>query len=238
MSAQSYPTRADANRANSQSSTGPRTEAGKAAASTNAPQHRAAAVEPRRSSVARSEKMDPRDSPAYQQHLADLTTGLAPANPAEHFLIRDLAMLKARLDRLEAAEYAALISAMDGNIDEASAYLATAPNLASLEKTERFLRRNYMQTWSRLERLQRQRKNEERERKQAATDEHQQTPEATQGMSGTKQSQCGSTHSNQELTTNPTAAPPAQPTANLGSPVVPAPSPANCPINKTKANAA
>jgi hypothetical protein len=51
MSAQTYPTRADANRANSQHSTGPRTEAGKATTSTNAPEHRADAVEPRRSSV-------------------------------------------------------------------------------------------------------------------------------------------------------------------------------------------
>jgi hypothetical protein len=145
--------RADANRANSQLSTGPRTETGKATVSTNATKH---------GLTAHLQRLDPRDSPAYQQNLTDLTTGLAPANPAEEFLIRDLAMLKSRLDRLEAAEYTVLMSVVDGQTtDESTAYLAAAPQLATLEKTERFLRRNYMQTWSRLERMQRDRKREE-----------------------------------------------------------------------------
>jgi hypothetical protein len=137
-------------------------------------------------------------------------------------VIRDLAMLKARLDRLEAAEYTALMTAIDadgnaGNPDSASAYLTAAPNLANLERTERFLRRNYMQTWSRLERMQRQ-------RKQAATDAQRQSEQTASALAGTKQTQSGSTHSKQESTTNPVVPTPLQPTANLSSP---APAPIN-----------
>ena len=146
-------------------------------------------------------------------------------------------MLKARLDRLEAAEYAALLTTMDGDhtLDEASAYIATAPNLANLEKTERFLRRNYMQTWSRLERMQRdrkadermqrERKNEEREYQQAATDAQPQTIDEAGNVAATKQTQHSATQSKHA------------PTSDLSAHVQ-ASSPANHPIDETTANAA
>jgi hypothetical protein len=204
MSAQSYPTRAEANRANSQHSTGPRTEAGKAAVSTNATKH---------GPTANLQRLDPRDGSAYQQHLADLSTGLAPVNSTEQFLLRDLAMLKARLDRVEAAEYAALISTMESeqNQDEASAYLAAAPSLASLEKTERFLRRNYMQTWSRLERMQRERRKQERE-----AVENQPAEQAITEMPKQSQSQSTATKHEPDSTAiplNTATAPPIRPLA-------------------------
>jgi len=95
--------------------------------------------------------------------------------------IRELAMLSARLQRLEAAEYALLCSNIEApapspnketskNSDEpkeneqidsrelAAAFLNTQDALAHLHKIEAHLRRAYNRTWDRLKQMQKERR--------------------------------------------------------------------------------
>jgi hypothetical protein len=140
------------NRRNAQHSTGPKTPEGKQQSSRNSLKH---------GYYADVEKLDPRDSPVYQQELYEFRQGLNPDGPVEEKLIRDLAMLTARIQRLEAAEYAFLA----GNIDEdpadaralAEAFHRCGDDLDRLHRSEVFLRRAFNRTMDRLERMQKER---------------------------------------------------------------------------------
>ena len=146
-------TKSASNRENAQHSTGPKTAEGKAKVSANAL---------KTGYFANVERLNPHDSPAYQSTVEDLRMGLQPDGPVEEQLIRELAMFRARLLRLEAAEYALICSEMETNTGDArevaAAYLNNAAALEHLQKAEVHLRRAYNRTWDRLERMQKERR--------------------------------------------------------------------------------
>ena len=89
--------RADINRANSQNSTGPRTEAGKARSAMNALKH---------GLTAKAILLPNEDPEAYQRHIDTFMNEYKPANPAELTQVTNLAnmsWLLQRVDRLELA---------------------------------------------------------------------------------------------------------------------------------------
>jgi hypothetical protein len=87
-------TRAEINRANAENATGPRTPEGKQRVSANAL---------KTGFFANVDRLNPQDSPAYLDAVEDLRMGLHPDGPVEEMLIRELAMFRARLIRLEVA---------------------------------------------------------------------------------------------------------------------------------------
>ena len=89
--------RADINRANSQKSTGPRTEAGKSRSAMNALKH---------GLTAKAILLPTEDSEAYQRHIDSFMNEYKPANPGELTQVQFLAetsWLLARVGRLELA---------------------------------------------------------------------------------------------------------------------------------------
>jgi hypothetical protein len=141
--------KAESNRANSQNSTGPKTPEGKAKVSANAL---------KTGFFANVDRLNPQDSPAYLDAVEDMRMGLHPDGPVEEQLIRELAMFRARLLRLEATEYALLCADMETDTGDArevaAAYLNNSDALEKLQKAEVHLRR----AWDRLERMQKERK--------------------------------------------------------------------------------
>jgi hypothetical protein len=93
--------RIEANQANAQQSTGPRTEEGKARSALNAIKHGLTAA---------SALLPSEDPAAYQRHLQDFEDEYQPQNASEQFLTRDLADTAWRLKRIPILE-AALLSA-------------------------------------------------------------------------------------------------------------------------------
>ena len=98
------PTRAAASRANGSLSQGPITAEGKARVSANSLKH---------GFFANVEKLNPQDAPVYQRLHQELSYGLLPYGAVEELMVRELAMLSARLQRLEAAEYAIFCSQIE-----------------------------------------------------------------------------------------------------------------------------
>jgi hypothetical protein len=145
-------TRAEVNRANGQNSTGPKTAEGKTKVSANAL---------KTGFFANVDRLTPQDSPAYLDAVEDLRMGLHPDGPVEEQLIRELAMFRARLLRLESAEYALLCTDIETNTGDArelaAGYINNGEALDGLQKAEVHLRRAYNRTWDRLERMQKER---------------------------------------------------------------------------------
>jgi len=98
------PTRAAISRANGAKSQGPVTPEGKARVSVNSLKH---------GFFANVEKLNPQDAPVYQRLHQELSYGLLPYGAVEELMVRELAMLSARLQRLEAAEYAIFCSQIE-----------------------------------------------------------------------------------------------------------------------------
>jgi hypothetical protein len=165
-------TRAAINRANAKHSTGPQSDAGKAQSSANSLRH---------GFYAHVEKLNPHDASLYVSTLNGLREGLEPDGPAEDHLVRDIAMLSARLARLETAEYALLAGNTEGEYPQienpqsytdtellemlqpdaratAAAFTQTLDTLERLNKIETHLRRALNRSWDRLERMQRTRR--------------------------------------------------------------------------------
>ena len=144
--------KAESNRANGQNSTGPKSPEGKAKVSANAL---------KTGFFANVDRLNPQDSPSYLDAVEDLRMGLHPDGPVEEQLIRELAMFRARLLRLESAEYALLCADIETNTGDAreiaAAMLNNADALERLHKAEVHLRRAYNRTWDRLERMQKER---------------------------------------------------------------------------------
>ena len=97
-------TRAESNRENGKHSTGPKSPEGKAKVSANAL---------KTGFFSSVERLNPADSTSYQDAVEDMRMGLHPEGPVEEQLIRELAMFRARLMRLEAAEYALICSSIE-----------------------------------------------------------------------------------------------------------------------------
>jgi len=163
---------AEVNRENGSKGQGPTTPEGKARASANSLKH---------GYYANIEKLNPHDSASYLQLAGELRSALHPDGPAEEHLIKELAMLSARLKRLEAAEFALLLGNIEGTPPKepapfdlayddadlnpnqpdsralASAYQNSLDTIERLHKIEVHLRRAYHRTWDRLERMQKER---------------------------------------------------------------------------------
>jgi hypothetical protein len=88
-------TRANINQANSQHSTGPKTESGKRRSSLNALRH---------GLTGQIVVMPTEDLEAYRSHLKSLTDEYQPANPTEALLVQALADCSWRLNRVAAME--------------------------------------------------------------------------------------------------------------------------------------
>jgi hypothetical protein len=144
--------KAESNRANGQHSTGPKTAEGKAKVSANAL---------KTGFFASVDRLNPADSPAYQDAVEDMRMGLHPDGPVEEQLIRELAMFTTRLRRLEAAEYALICAGIETNPHDArevaTSFVNNAEAVERLHKAEIHLRRAYNRTWDRLERIQKER---------------------------------------------------------------------------------
>jgi len=173
------PTRAAISRANGAKSQGPVTPEGKARVSVNSLKH---------GFFANVEKLNPQDAPVYQRFHQELSYGLLPYGAVEELMVRELAMLSARLQRLEAAEYAIFCSQIeapptdvqsterkgrsstscedssvlrDQELDSryiAAAFLNTHDQLMNLHRIEAHLRRAYNRTWDRLRIMQKERR--------------------------------------------------------------------------------
>ena len=97
--------KAESNRANGQHSTGPKTAEGKAKVSANAL---------KLGFFVNVDCLNPA-KPTCKSPVENSFTGEHPDGPAEEQLIRELAMFRARLICLEAAEYALLCSEIETN---------------------------------------------------------------------------------------------------------------------------
>ena len=144
--------KAESNRANGLHSTGPKTAEGKAKVSANSL---------KTGFFANVDRLNPQDSPSYLDAVEDLRMGLHPDGPVEEQLIRELAMFRARLMRLEAAEYAILCADIAEDPSDAreiaASYINNGEAVEKLQKAEVHLRRAYNRTWDRLERMQKER---------------------------------------------------------------------------------
>ncbi len=89
------PTRAAVNRANSEKSTGPRTEAGKKRSAMNALRH---------GLTGHTVVLPAEDLAAYQRHVQSFADEYQPKGPTENFLVQDLADTAWRLNRIPALE--------------------------------------------------------------------------------------------------------------------------------------
>ena len=126
----------EANRANAQLSTGPRTEAGKATASRNATSH----------GLATAHTILPgEDAAAFDQLIANLIREHAPLGETETFLVRQLAQNHWKLDRLDAIESSIYAYILDGAAVEITAYtkiaaifMGNSASCAAIDRLERY----------------------------------------------------------------------------------------------------
>ena len=126
----------EANRANAQLSTGPRTEAGKATASRNATSH----------GLATAHTILPgEDAAAFDQLIANLIREHAPLGETETFLVRQLAQNHWKLDRLDAIESSIYAYILDGVAVEITAYtkiaaifMGNSASCAAIDRLERY----------------------------------------------------------------------------------------------------
>ena len=154
--------RAAINRANSQHSTGPRTEAGKQRSSRNALRHGLCAASP----VLPSE-----DRTAYEQHLREFFGEYQPATPTERHLVQELADTSWRLNRIPMLEAELLTEADKLRVRRDAMVLIsdTTRILATLGLHGQRLSRQFSKTLRDLCALQAERRDrEQRELKNAA----------------------------------------------------------------------
>src|SRR5260370_22962720 len=91
----------DANRANAQQSTGPRSEEGKAASSQNASKHNL---------TGGAAFLPSEDAAVYAAHLKSITEEYGPLSPSAEFVVRQIADAMWRLQRLHRIEYELIAS--------------------------------------------------------------------------------------------------------------------------------
>jgi len=146
--------RATINRANSQHSTGPRTEAGKARSSQNATTH---------GLFAQSVVLAPEDEAAYQQLCQKFFDEYKPANVTEATLVQQLADTSWRLNRILQLEDAVLTDATQTS-------QATVEQLGRLGLYSSRLSRQFLNTVNQLHQLQDDRRQKERHELRQAAD--------------------------------------------------------------------
>jgi len=146
------------NRANAQLSTGPKTEAGKAASSQNAIRH----------GLTSKQVVIPGEDPAeYDAHRADLIETLQPANPIEAGLVEELAANSWRLKRAHRIETAVLTQIVGKSSDPdkilAMSFLDRPKELDRLVRYMTSIERSYWRVFNKLEAIQKARREQERQ---------------------------------------------------------------------------
>ena len=149
--------RAAANRANSQHSTGPRSEAGKRHSSQNAIRHGLTA----KTAVIPSE-----DLAAYEKHRREFLDEYQPADPSETQLVHELADTAWRLNRIPLVE-ADLLS---GSLQPKSRKQSLIDELSKLGLYSSRLSRQYQKTLDKLRDIQAERRHRERRELRDAAD--------------------------------------------------------------------
>jgi hypothetical protein len=137
--------RAAINRANSEHSTGPRTEAGKKRSSQNALRH---------GLTCRTAALPTEDQAAYEQHCRHFRVEYQPANASETQLVQELADTSWRLNRIPLLE--------TGLLTEVPNPESLVPQLASLGLYSSRLSRQFQKTLDQLRTIQSDRKHQER----------------------------------------------------------------------------
>jgi hypothetical protein len=140
-----YTDRAAINRANSEHSTGPRTETGKQRSSLNALRH---------GLTARTAVLPSEDPTAYQQHCRQFVDEYQPATPTETHLVQELADTSWRQKRIPILE-ASLIA-------EVPSPQSLVPALASLGLHSSRLSRQFEKTLAQLREVQFERRERQR----------------------------------------------------------------------------
>src|SRR5260221_4570452 len=131
----------DANRANAQQSTGPRTPEGKAASSQNASKHNL---------TGGSAYIPSEDPVAYEAHLKAVTDEHAPLSEAGKFVVRQIADAMWRLQRLQRMEDELIASSDNPFMDEDD---KTMVRLERLQRYRQMIERSYVrftQEWRKL----------------------------------------------------------------------------------------
>jgi hypothetical protein len=153
-------TRAEINRANSQHSTGPKTDAGKKQSSLNALRH---------GLTGQIVVMPTEDLQAYQLHLKSFTDEYCPQGATEAHLVQALADASWRLNRVAALETNVLTLGIAGNADPIQGALAIAAALESQSKAlsnlsmhSQRLSRQFERTVAQLRELQQTRREREK----------------------------------------------------------------------------
>ena len=137
--------RAEINRANSEHSTGPRTEAGKKRSSQNALRH---------GLTCRTAVLPTEDQAVYEQHCRHFRDEYQPANATETQLVQELADTSWRLNRIPLLE--------TGLLTEVPSPESLVPQLASLGLYSSRLSRQFQKTLDQLRTIQSERKHQER----------------------------------------------------------------------------
>jgi hypothetical protein len=137
--------RAEINRANSQFSTGPRTEAGKQRSSLNALRH---------GLTARTAVLPSEDPAAYEQHCRQFRDEYQPANATETQLVQELADTSWRLNRIPFLEADLFAAAPSPEL--------LVPALASLGLHSSRLSRQFQKALDHLRAIQYERHHQER----------------------------------------------------------------------------
>src|SRR5579864_7332267 len=137
--------RASVNRANSQHSTGPRTEAGKLRSSLNALRH---------GLTARTAVLPSEDPAAYEQHCCQFRDQYQPADATESQLVQELADTSWRLNRIPLLEADLFAAAPSPEL--------LVPALASLGLHSSRLSRQFQKALDQLRSIQYERRHQER----------------------------------------------------------------------------
>jgi hypothetical protein len=145
--------RATINRANSQHSTGPRTEAGKQRSSLNALSH---------GLTARTAVLPSEDPAAYEQHCRQFRDEYQPATPTESQLVQELADTSWRLNRIPLFEAALLTHTANPE--------SLIPALSILGLHGARLSRQFQKALDQLRTLQSERRHQERRQLREAAD--------------------------------------------------------------------
>jgi hypothetical protein len=148
--------RIEANRANSQHSTGPNTETGKAVSKLNAV---------RTALTGRTVLLSSDDVSSYEQHIQNWTLELHPVGPRESALVQSIADSHWRTDRIARLEFALYAQgseqSADGGQSELETYLAYEKQLRNLAIQESRIRRGREKDLAELKALQATRRESE-----------------------------------------------------------------------------
>ena len=148
--------RAEINRANSQHSTGPRTESGKQRSSQNALRH---------GLTARTAVLPSEDPAAYQQHCRQFMDEYHPATPTETQMVQQLADTSWRINRIPLLEADVLQRAANPPTEQAAIDFDIVDAhrlLASLTLNSTRLARQFQKTLDQLRDIQLERRHHER----------------------------------------------------------------------------